>query len=78
MATTKEQFKGASLVKIQHPEYNVFQAVSNDSKTVIRLYEKKDGTPLGVKDMKTKVIHPLTDANYYDLYKSIRNNDILN
>lgn len=72
------QFKGASLAKILHSEFNVFQAVSTDGKIVVRLYEQKKGLPIGVKVMSTKVIHPLTEVNFKEIFHSLRNRDLIN
>jgi hypothetical protein len=68
MGTTKPV-----LVKIQHKEFNVEQFINADNK-VYRIYELKNGVILGIKDMQTKVIHPLTDAFYYDLYNLVKGN----
>jgi len=65
------------LVKIIHSEFNVFQIVTPEDK-VFRLYEQKNGRPIGIKDMNSKVIHPFTEPFYKDLYISVRQNTIIN
>lgn len=68
MATTKP-----ILVKIQHKEFNVEQFVTSDNKTY-RIYEQKDGIILGIKDMVSKIIQPLTDPFYFNLYAQVKGN----
>ena len=67
-----------ALAKILHEEFNVFQFVTEENK-VYRIYEMKNGTVLGVKNMKTKVITPIQENKEYSkLYEKWRNKEIIN
>ena len=66
-----------TLAKIIHSEFNVFQFINPNGK-VYRIYEQRNGSPLGIKDMHTKVIHPLSEQFYKSLYFSVRYNDVIN